>query len=324
VNAALETIPLARIDLENTIYALDCRGPSDELADSVRREGLLSPPLLSPLNTDSRHTIALGRKRLLACRAAGLERAECLVVSPETSEIDLLKIAIEDKRAKGELGKIEKGRALRAWESIRPSGDPENGFLPLLGLAPKLGILDPIRKWARIPADVESAYFNGLLSEAPALVLSGCDESSRSAFIDLFRELRFGVNLQKEALELIPEIARRETVEVSGTIAGLRAEAASLVAPDSSTPEQAAAFRRRLRRRRFPRLSRAEEKFENAIKELRLPRGCAIDPPPFFEGDRYRFTCEFNSTNQAARDLAESAGQIEASESLREFVERGE
>jgi ParB family chromosome partitioning protein len=324
LNASLETVPLARIDFENRRYALDCREPSAALVDSIRRQGLLSPPLLSQPDRAGLHTIALGRKRLLACRAAGLDAADCLVASPETAELDLLSAAIEYRRAKGGLGKIEKGRAFRAWESLCPAGDPESAFLPLIGLAPKRGILDPIRKWARIPADVELAYFEGLLPEASALALARWDERARAAFANLFREFHFGINLQKEALELVPETARRENSGIAEAIGSLRAEAANLVPPESSTPDQAEAFRRCLLRRRFPRLSKAEERFAGAVKELRLPKGCAVVPPPSFEGDVYRFTCAFASIEQAVKNLTDSARRIGASEGLREFLERGE
>jgi hypothetical protein len=55
-------------------------------------------------------------------------------------------------------------------------------------------------------------------------------------------------------------------------------------------------IRAHLRKRRFPRLSQREEKFLQQRKNLRLPAGVQLLPPPSFEGDRFRFEIEFNHT----------------------------
>ena len=320
----LEEVSLERVDFDDRRFDLSGGRPPRELVASVRRVGLASAPVLSAQDARGRHTIVIGWRRLLACREAGLREAKCLVAAAEAQPPDLLRMAIEDLRASGGMGKLAQGRALRAWEGIRPEGQGESEFLSLLGLPPKRGLLDSIRRWARIAPDVEAACDAGLVAESAALALAAHPAEAREAFVRLFADLRFGVNLQKEALEMISETARREGAAPAEAIERVRGEALAEAGSAEDLPRLAEAFRRALRRRRFPRVSAAEERFGAIVRDLRLAPGCSIEAPPFFEGREYRFVCRFGSVEELARALRQAADKIGGAEALRDFIHRGE
>ena len=58
-------------------------------------------------------------------------------------------------------------------------------------------------------------------------------------------------------------------------------------------------FRSFLRRRRYPHLSAAEERFRTLLRELPLASGLRVQPPRDFEGTRFALQLEFETAEEA-------------------------
>ena len=83
-----------------------------------------------------------------------------------------------------------------------------------------------------------------------------------------------------------------------------------------NTPQRAKAVFRLLRKRRFPTLALAEERFKTKVSYLRLPEGVRIDPPPHFEGPHYRLEVLFKNGSQLRNKIERLLTQPEALEGL--------
>ena len=66
----------------------------------------------------------------------------------------------------------------------------------------------------------------------------------------------------------------------------------------ANLPQKREAFRRWLRFRRFPVLSRVEEDFSHIRKRLGLAGEVNLAPPPYFEGSRYEVRFNFQNMEQ--------------------------
>jgi ParB family chromosome partitioning protein len=82
-----------------------------ELAESVRKRGMLQPVLVRPL-PGGRYELVAGERRLRAAKLAGLERLPALVRSTEENE--RLELALIENMAREDLNPIDAARACAA------------------------------------------------------------------------------------------------------------------------------------------------------------------------------------------------------------------
>jgi ParB family transcriptional regulator, chromosome partitioning protein len=83
----------------------------DELAESIRKRGVLQPVLVRPL-PGGRYELVAGERRLRAAKLAGLERVPALVRSTEENE--RLELALIENMAREDLNPIDAARACAA------------------------------------------------------------------------------------------------------------------------------------------------------------------------------------------------------------------
>jgi ParB family chromosome partitioning protein len=82
-----------------------------ELAESVRKRGVLQPVLVRPL-PGGRYELVAGERRLRAAKLAGLERVPALVRS--TAENERLELALIENMAREDLNAVDAARACAA------------------------------------------------------------------------------------------------------------------------------------------------------------------------------------------------------------------
>lgn len=143
-----------------------------ELADSIRKVGLLQPIIVRPLGEG--YQIIAGERRWRASRQAGLERVPVSVLS--TSETESLEIALIENLQREDLNAIEEARGYRRLlteyhmtqaelaDKVSKSRSAVTNALRLLDL----------------PEEVQELVYDGKLSAGHArAVLSVPDESAR-------------------------------------------------------------------------------------------------------------------------------------------------
>jgi hypothetical protein len=60
-----------------------------------------------------------------------------------------------------------------------------------------------------------------------------------------------------------------------------------------ASPQKLDSVRRVLRQARYPQRSTYEQRFQEAVRRLRLPPQISLRPPPYFEGQQYQVTLSF-------------------------------
>ncbi|WP_054690973.1 hypothetical protein [Desulfosarcina cetonica] len=112
------------------------------------------------------------------------------------------------------------------------------------------------------------------------------------------------MNLQRELFELIQEIAIRDDVPLQSTIE--RSDVIAIIqAPALSAPQKVQRLRRLLRTIRYPELSRAEDRYNDTLKALKLDPRIQLQPPREFEGKAFRLTVTVETRRQLKALLSE-------------------
>jgi hypothetical protein len=126
------------------------------------------------------------------------------------------------------------------------------------------------------------------------------DSEQATAVADLLRRLGAGLNTQREILQLVLEIARRDGIPLREVVA----DPLLLAAMDTAgnDPNRVTrAVRRFLRRRRFPTIDAAERNFERLRRNLPLGDGLKIEPPRDFEGTQFHLGFSFETLEELGR-----------------------
>ena len=288
-------IPLAQIDSGDERFRITTRRDSADLQLSLQRLGLLAAPLVLPM--DHGFSIVSGFRRVAACRELTWEVIPARVLSRQTAEYECALRAIAENSTERPLNLIETSRALALLAQHAPDGRVPPADAAMLGLTTHPGVTSKLKTLCRLPAEVQAAVIDGALSFPMACEL-GCLEPDLSvAFAELFLKLNTGLNKQREILTLVSEIALREQTDPREVLCD-PALARMLEMEEVDRNQQTRQIRRLLRRRRFPSLVAAEDRFQELRQRLKLGQNLQLTPPRDFEGTRFALTLSFQSLTE--------------------------
>ena len=80
--------------------------------------------------------------------------------------------------------------------------------------------------------------------------------------------------------------------------------------PQRSGPQHREAVRHALRQARSPQITAHEQRYQEAVRRLRLPPAVTLRPPPYFENSRYQVSFSFSRKQElrhAAQRLLDAA-----------------
>jgi hypothetical protein len=119
----------------------------------------------------------------------------------------------------------------------------------------------------------------------------------------------------------IDEICQRDACTPANLLAALGVPAL-LTEAQLSGPQKLESVRRVLRQGRYPQLSTYEQRFQEAVRRLRLPPQISLRPPPYFEGQQYQVTLSFSQRQELQRYAQQllDAAQHEALDVLLELL----
>ena len=149
----------------------------------------------------------------------------------------------------------------------------------------------------RMPDTLQQAIVEGSIALPVAHSVNELDADDRQSMIDFLRKITAGLNVQRELVDLITEIAKRDGLPIQTLIDHCRIREI-LDQELLSTPQKAQQLRHFLKTERFPALVEAQKQYQEALRELRLSPRVQIQPPPFFEGKTYQVTLKIDSRRQ--------------------------
>ena len=310
------TVPLRKINLRDERFRTSYFFDLSPLVRSIRKAGLAGPPLLR--KEGKGFIVVSGWKRVLACRELGLNEIAAFVTE-DKSDRRLFLRALEENLAARRLGLAEKaGVVLRLRQMGLHDRRILRTYLPLLGLPATADHLESVLALAGAEDEVKRLVEEKDLPLSVVRSLLRFRPAERRRLLPLLRPL--GQNKQKELLDDIWEIGRRDSIQVRRIFqrGEIRRALASAGLPPLQKVER---VRHLLKKMRYPRLSAREEAFAAALRRIGWPKGIAIQPAPFFEDEDITVSFRFRNREELAvclDKLAAAAGHEEIDDLFRE------
>jgi ParB family chromosome partitioning protein len=112
VDIPLDRLVVSTLNARKDLLAGQEDSGLEELAASIRQQGLLSPPIVRP-TLDGHFEVLVGQRRLLACRRIGLDPVPCLV-RDDLGDVDAVALSLVENVHRADMHPLDKARALKA------------------------------------------------------------------------------------------------------------------------------------------------------------------------------------------------------------------
>ncbi|MFH0794887.1 MAG: ParB N-terminal domain-containing protein [bacterium] len=292
----LRRVALAEIDSARDDTAFSPGRSLSCLIDSLRSAGQLAPIWLQPAGPNAWHVVC-GHRRCAVARQLGWASLDAFCFDAPLEPAQSLLLNLLDNLSHRKFEPLEIGRVLSQFARHWSKDRVVEKILPLFGLKPRFELFENYTRLADLPASIQSALMEGRTNEKIAFRFHDFPKDEQEPLFALFQQLELSVSLQRETLEMIYEIAKREKIDFRR----VREELVSYLRDQgkgSIVRAQADAARRWLHARRFPKLDAREQQFAADLAALDLPPEVALKPPPYFEGRQFSLEIQFRKADQ--------------------------
>ncbi|NQT68731.1 MAG: ParB/RepB/Spo0J family partition protein, partial [Desulfobacteraceae bacterium] len=208
----IETVKLTNIDCTDNTYRITTETNIDDLTASIKKIGLLNPPLL--LENNSEYMIVCGFRRIEACRGLGWSQVEARILDPGTQKADCAGIAVTDNALQRPLNLIEQSRSLALISGFIKDDIMLAQELSILRLPENQSVINKIEKICHLSRPIQRAILSDIISLAMALELGKLAPDVGAGFVELFENLKLSLNKQREIVTFVQEIALREDIAI--------------------------------------------------------------------------------------------------------------
>ena len=266
------------------------------LKASIQRVGILHPPILKMISETSFHIIS-GRKRLWALSDLGYATCDCYTVHSDISDIEALNISLEDSIFSHSLSPIEQAKYLHKANQYLAAKDLSTLYSSITSMPLTPYQVNQKLKLLELEDPIQDAVHDKFLDEKVALEMTEMLFRDRLALYDVISSLQLSTSNQRKLISACRELAGRHKTTVSEILSGKDAEAV-LTLPDANIPQKTTAFMRLLHKKRFPRLTEAEQIFNTFVSGLQLPDNISLIHAPSFEKDSIEMAITFRNQQE--------------------------
>lgn len=300
-------IPVVRLDLDILAadpgyFRMSFGFDLEPLSTSIDAAGLLNQPVV--WRQQGRVHVVSGYRRVLALRRLGMSTVECRVIPSSTSRSRCMLLNFHDNLATRPLNQVEKAMACARLSSFFPRREVIDRYMPALGLPSHEKTLELYLAIDAEPdGEIKQALASGQMSLKATAALLNLDAPAKKAFFDLFSSVRFNLNQQIQIIDMFCDISGMTGIGLSILIE--EKELRTIV--DSRTmnrPQKARAVLDYCRRRRYPSLHAAENRFRSIVGRLGLPSEVSILHPEYFEASDFRMEVKFKDGTHLKNLLA--------------------
>ncbi len=295
-------VSLDQINVEDERFRISTPEPTDDLAEAVNRIGMLYPPILFETASDD-YVIVAGFKRIGVCRRLGWNTIGARILPGDTPACDCLHVSIADNTFYRSLNLIEQSAAVSKLAAFYRNDAELSRAAGLLGMAVSPELAAKLKRISMLSAALRQSILSGSISLNIALAIDTIDFPLAERLIAVFDQLRPTLNQQKQMVEWVKDLVRRDPSATDDLLAD-EACRKMLSDNDLDRPRKIRWLMDALKRRRFPVISAFVQEYRQHMQSLRLPPGVEMVTPEDFEAIRHRLVLDFHS-------LAEFVNQID-------------
>ena len=290
----IQPVPIDRIDTSDRTFKITTTIDKTDLTPSIRSVGVLQPPVL--IEKGERWCIVCGFRRISASKALKMKEIPAFVLNGR-SLTQCVRIAISDNACQRSLNVVEQARSFALINRIETHPEARAKIAVTSGLPASQAAMERILPVADMPASLQAGLLSGNIALPVALQIDRLNNADAKALGNLLGQISTGLNIQRELLDTILDISKRDRATVADLIGNEKIQAI-LNNEEISVPQRVQRLRLLLKKLRYPSLRQAEEAFDQMLKSLKLNSRLQLQPPRFFEGKNYRASFSFDSREQ--------------------------
>jgi hypothetical protein len=299
------SIPAERIIEEDTRFKVSTGTASAELVESIRSAGLVNDPILIAHSGGFR--IVSGFKRIAALRQLGFTNISARLLPPGTPAENCIRIAIVDNSSQRSLNLVEQANAVRLLAEFLTNSQTLADAACSVGLSVNPGMVEKLKRLAGMEDALKAGVLDGSIALPVAIQLEEMrDPAAVQALGTLLKGLGLSLNRQRELLEWVVSICRRDDISVPQLLASPEI-VHCLKDADMDRRRKGELIRKYLKTSRYPTIQAHEKRFDEIVKRLELAKGAFLTAPPHFENPAYSLRFEFSSP----RDLRDKLKEFE-------------
>lgn len=289
------SVSLSQIDNKDVTYCITFRHTSSDLVGSIRKIGLLRPPLLKA--DGDRYVIISGFSRIAACRQLGWSSVTAGLMDASATAEHCAIVAVADKTAHRALNLVEQAHAVNLLTNASTTKRAFNAAARRAGLNINERLVAKLKRVATLPPLMQSSLIEGVIAFPVALAIDQMpDKEAAEAVSQLLHESNYSLNQQREILEAVIAVSRRDGISIprllsDGPIGDIRRNA------ELDHRHKARMIRLNLKAMRYPTISSVEKQFQRLVKQLKLPDKAQLVAPPGFESRSFALRFEFDNEN---------------------------
>ncbi len=298
-----QQVPIAAIDLSNTLYALNpfaSAVPDPTLKADIRTYGILHPPLLLEQGHET-FIVLSGKKRILAGVGNNGSTVTALVIyqkDPSDKQF-IYNTLLRHQLIGSSLSCIEQAVFFHKVQDALPAEDTLQ-FLPLLGYKEKSHIPAELISLLKLVPVAQRSLHEGVLSLRAGKNLLRFPQDDQRYLAALIRELQMGGSKQQKLIDQVFELTKRLKCSGVELLTGWHEKEKN---KKHNGPQRATALLKWLQQQCSPKSLAAEENFAQFTRQLGLPSSIRVDHILSFEDTQVTLSIDFPSRKQLTEKL---------------------
>ena len=319
MNIIADSVDISQIDLDDTTFKITTDESTDDLVDSIKNVGLISPPILMR-KSGGRYTIVCGFRRIDACRLLGWKHIEARVIPVCSNDARNLILAIADNTYNRQLNLIEQAVSISKLSKYYEDDTALTREANKAGLPVNPGLVKKLKKINAAHEALKRKMAADVISLTIGLELAELELATALVLIRIIEELKLTLNHQKELIRLVKEISLIKQVPAANIINDVIISKI-INHPEIDRNQKIKKMRHTLKQIRYPEIVRFEEKYFDHLQRMDLPESIHLIPPADFEGNNYSMSLNFNNRSQFQR-IVETLTQLQNHPDFAKILEK--
>ncbi len=279
-------INISDIDLKDERYKIS-PGLEDItfLAQSIKKIGLMTPPVVRPMN-NHKFIIISGFNRIRAICHNNERKVVVYQTDKEASDYPCLLIAIAALAFKRLLTPVETIISIKRLSEFLDKKEIAKISTAVFNMQLNEGFIGDLLNIGSLPNPALELIQTGNLSLKSAKKISNLDKETALYFLDIFSKIKASASVQYEIVQNILEIAARDGLHPKSLFHAMKPPN-PLYDETLDTVLRTHNFRTMVFDQRYPTLSKTRQIVQDKITSIKLPGTIKLTPPENFESRKY-------------------------------------
>ena len=290
----IRSVALSEIDSATDAFRISTHTDLTSLSLSIGRFGVINPPILLR-DEHGTYQIVSGFARVAAAGLLDRETITARILPETVSRAECVQIAIVENTSLRSLNPLEQARCVALLSTITENADHLVAAAREMGLHINKKMASVLARVIQMPSCLHRGLTGGSIALPVALLISQMEDTLCIEMLSAFLiDLNLSLNRQRELFDWIEALAHLENQSVSRVLSDPDL-IPLLQDPDLDRKQKITAVRLYFRKRRYPNIVNAEQRYETCHRKLKLPHGVVLIPPPYFESDTYSLRIDFKT-----------------------------